>query len=403
MTDDPRNLVNPYRLAAALIKQDLARLPALYLLLVLPHLAGMLGIEVPTMALLFFERACQLIFLSFITLSWIERFTHGAFKIAPRSVAVFFLVGFLVWISLMTPLFTMLVPGLPETYRSLAVFIVVPAIFLVFRYFFYFFPILNGITAPVSFMQSALTIVRGESYLVIKSAAAALGWFSLLSAATLAFSPDGRSLTVNYLLTLISGVFWFIHCYVSLAISLIYCGEKDWYDYGLDPYRKGRLTGLTLSAPAWLSHLLQPRQGLIALTISLLVWFANMISLETGKPAPEIKVVRTEIVSDNSVLLVLELIDEEYRFRGFQPVNFALAGEKRAPVSEVLESAAVIGTEGDMRFGLPSTASSVNLELKFKTARKAETLRLLEDLYLWYRGYKVAKIDGSSISPLPQK
>jgi hypothetical protein len=385
-------ILNPYNVSAGLIVRDIKIIPALYLIIILPHLFAFFYDEIPSVILLILERACQIIFLSIITIRWLNVFRLTPAKPRFKSLFLYFGVGFIVWMIVTIPFLIQALGDLPPNLNGIGMLLVVPALYLLYKYFFYFFPILNGISSPTKIMESSITINRGEPNLPIKTLLPALGFFSLITASFMALSPDGRSLSVNLVISLFAGIFWFLHCYVSLGASLLYWNQKDWHECKLDPYRNARLASISIAAPKILSHFLQPKQGLIALCVSLLVWFANMMSLEITPPAAAITGVQASIKDKNTVSLSLDVEDKEYKLRGFQPMHFSLAGEKRAPVCEEVTKAVIKGESEDRSYILPETPDKLALEIEFKCERDEEALKKLEDLYLWYRGVKLDKI-----------
>ena len=384
--------LNAFSLASALIFHDRAKLIYLYLALIAPQLSAFYFYEINSLILIVAERFCQLFFLAYITLFWIAAFKKENNRTNTKGVPVYLFTGLLVWLTLLIPFLLQMSPETPALVRNLSFLALIPALFLLYKYFFYFFPILNGITKPSHFLPSALSITADRANLPIRSLIPALGWMSLISSTITALSPDGRSLYAVFLLNLCSGIFWLINCYIALAMALIYWSDKDWHDAGMDPYRSARIAALIISAPKLLTHLLMPKQGLIALLVSLFIWFANILNLESTPPAAEIKIIQSQMISEDEVEIRLHIQDRKYMLRGFQPVNFSLAGETRVPISEKLLSAKLESAEKEAAFILPRTSESLVLILKFKTLRKGENLKNLEDLFLWYRGVRLFRI-----------
>lgn len=389
-TDD--KVLSPYSVASGLIAQDYKILPLLYLLLIFPQLISNFFEEMPALLQLSLERLAQLVFISIVTLRWIKTFKKENLKLNVRSLIAYFITGYLVWMTVLMPLLIPVVEGNMSGAASLSVFLLIPALFLLNKYFFYFFPMLNGITNPRKVMESSLSITQAERNLPYKTLITGFGYLSLIVTSLLAFSPDGRSLTVNFLVGLASGILWLIHTYVSLGAALVHWSDKDWHENKLEPYRNARLASISFAAPRLLTHFLLPKQGLLALSVSLLIWFGNMLALEGLKPAPEITIVSAAMKDDKTLSVVLDLEDKEYEFRGFQPLFFHLAGEKGVVVSEGVKVFDPAKPEDDIKFGLQQSDQKVKLQLDFQCTRNAEGMKKLEDLYLWYRSYRLYKI-----------
>ena len=117
-------------------------------------------------------------------------------------------------------------------------------------------------------------------------------------------------------------------------------------------------------------------------------------------PAPELSVIGLEI-KGKELTVQLHAKDEQYRFRGFRPIFFALAGEKRSVVSKSPTEVTMREADGDVKLQVPAR-DEAHLELRFSTPRAGEELKLLEDLYLWYKNVRVFKLDMSAAVVLPE-
>ena len=118
-------------------------------------------------------------------------------------------------------------------------------------------------------------------------------------------------------------------------------------------------------------------------------------------PAAQISIKSVE-VADDIVTMNVDVTDPEYALRGFQPVNFRLAGEKYpemrdssaivASVPEKVLSPAVTADVPDLRFYVPPSTEPVQLTMIFKASRSGEALTALQDLYLFYRHAKIERV-----------
>jgi hypothetical protein len=78
-----------------------------------------------------------------------------------------------------------------------------------------------------------------------------------------------------------------------------------------------------------------------------------------------------------------------------------LAGESGIAVSQRLTKASIDGENLPFMASLSRHSSPLTLRVEFETARRAEDLVKLQDLFLWYYGVKLAKLDLSKAAGVP--
>jgi hypothetical protein len=388
--------------AAAMLWSDRLLILMLYPLLII---TGLLGVDIlsPSSAnfeiIMICDRVLQLLFGCLVTARWIRRLSQTPRKISGASIARFYLFGLTVWALFTLPLAVVFTGELPAlTFASSA--LVSFGLWLGLVFFFYPVPILLG-RAPLS---EALNIARqinvGERLLPIKLMIAPAGFLSLALALVMSISPDGRYATVLYLSQAVTGIFWVLLTYLSLAAAILRLDEKVWREEQLDPYRAARLSTLEFQGSTWLGSQLRPGRGMAWLAISVLVWVGNLVRLFSTPPAATINVERIAI-QGSEVRITLQLKDEQYGFRGMQPLYFALAGEQRAVIAPNPQRGSIAGTEGNFLFILPSDRKEVEMELTFAANRVGDELRALQDLHLWYRSVKLMRLDMQNAELLP--
>ena len=350
------------------------------------------------------DRAVELIFLAVISMRWAGRLGTGPGKLRISDFIQLLTFGFLLWVMIVFP--PALAGALGETLSLevqtlLFAALFLPGVFLSYRYFMYFFPIIFGSGPLRSKLAAAASFLEGEKYLPLKVLAAPAGITGLLMALFSAPYPDGRSFVLSVFGDVSSGLLWLTGCYLGLAYGLILTGDKAWREMNLDPYREARLTTIALGAPSWLGPLLSLKAGSRMLIVAMFVWIGNYTRLELMPPAASIVVTGAEASGDLAQVNI-EVVDERYGLRAFRPVHFRLAGENYldgksassliAPVPFKVESTEITADMSDLRFYIPVRTVPVRLTLMFRTARSGEALTALQDLFLWYRHAKIAPV-----------
>ncbi len=397
---------NPFRLAAGLMWNDRVLLLALYPLLVLPVLVETIfEFTTPVLSggVMILDRIFQLIVFYYIGTRWVR-------KLSPTSPGrsgnpfLYFVFGILVWALFVIPL-TLLRTVELNGVRMLALFLIGPATYIAYQYYLYFLPLFSGARSLREALNEARAYVRTDPLLPLRIELPSLGIMFILTGLLTSPYPDNRELISSISTSFASGTAWIISCYLGLAYGFCEMPESTWRALSLDPYRKARITTLSIHAADWLHPLLTLKAGIISVLISIPLWGGNMIRLVQTPPSATIKILSSEVsgeekTEESVVKLVLEVQDTAFNLRGFQIMNFSLGGEKGTPLAPPPVEATLLDEryspgERDARLTFPRDSEPHKVALTFKAMRGAEAMRSLQDIHLWYRAAKVAKINLS--------
>jgi len=383
-------------LAAGLIRNDLYRLPFFLIALAIPSILASQSIVAKPdfgFALALAERAIYLGCLFLLVKSWLNRLGAPTFSASAnlKCLTKLFLFGYMIWSLIAIPMVAQLAPIAVELKLFFLLMLLVGGS-LILTYFFYFFPAINSAMSWKEIALISKELSGSMRLAALKCLAAPMGIASLLMSLALAPSPDGRMPIFLIMADGFQSLFWVLSSYLSLAFCLRFLPEKEWERSKLDHYRQARLTTLAVQGPAWLSAILAPRGGLTALFVSAFIWGGNAVQISTLAPSPEIKLIESEI-SGKNVILKLGLSDEQFQFKGFLPMHFALAGNNRELVAAQPSKLKVNGEKREMFFGFAPNTDKAEIELTFRTERQVKELTALEDLNLWYRHFKVMHLD----------
>jgi len=170
--------------------------------------------------------------------------------------------------------------------------------------------------------------------------------------------------------------------------------DSEWHELKLDPYREARLTTIRFRGPDIVASALRFKTGILIVLLSLPLWGGNLLRLLQTPPAAQIKV-DSHSYRENEIRLVLTIQDKSFALRGFEPMNFQLAGERGTPITQppfaVLEKMPGNGVR-DVRLNFPRDEKPHQVEVQLKTEFKESELQKFDDIYLWYRGTRVAQI-----------
>ncbi|NDC38570.1 MAG: hypothetical protein EBZ48_11015 [Proteobacteria bacterium] len=340
------------------------------------------------------ERMLQLLFCLLVSTRWIRRLSQGPRPLEPRAMLRFFLFGLFLGGLLAAPV-VMLMSGDSPALVASALTMAGLGSLLSLRFFFYPIPMLLGRGSIGEALHLARRITDGDPLLPLRLLVAPCALYTLALAIVRSFSPDGRELWTSYGAALVSGIFWLLVTYLSTATALLRLDERVWREENLDPYRTARLSTLEFQGSSWLARQLRPSHGFAWLVVSLVVWLGTMLRFLGMPPAATITVTDIQI-RDAEIRLSLHLVDEQYRFRGLQPLYFALAGEQRAVIAPYPSSASLHGYPSSVLMGMPTENADVSVVLTFTASRAGSDLKALKDLYLWYGNNKITLLDMQS-------
>ncbi len=380
---------SPFALAGGLLWNDRLLLFPWYLLLVSPEVFGSIfDLGHPT-ALHLASGAFDLIFLWWMGKRHITRLSAGRRSYSPLSLILFFVIGSA----------TSAVPSIPLIALSLGqsaamqmVFLTAAmgTIFFAYFYFFWFFPFQAGVVSLRRALSIARHFITNDWKSPFKVMLAPAGIMLLGQGLLNMPAPDGRVIELAVLSDSLGGLYWVLSSYTGFAVALTMLSEREWHDLHLDSYRQSRMTTLAVASRPWLEKALTPSFGLQVFALCVLVWAANSIRLANLPPAPAIAVDGVEL-KESQLTLRLRLHDSKYRYYGFRPAFFRLAGSQRTVVSPFPEKAWIAGEDPEQQrlLGLPHDKDDVSLILEFRTSITASELSEAKDLYLWYGGIRL--------------
>jgi len=385
---------SPARITAGLIAVDLTRLPIFMLIAAVPGLVEATRPWVSDTESLVFAvvRECfALAVMSFIGATWVQRLRRESTPVPLRSIVWSIGAGLGIWFLFSIP------PLLPilesnEIPPFVGAILAIPAVIVGWRYFFLGAPFLLGIRDFPAALTFARNLTRDDPLLPARIMAPALSIKFLLLGILHALSPDGRLGIVSYGAPLLASLAPILGAYATLGWLIHAMSERVWNELHLDPYRQARTTTIIVRGPTILAKLLSLRAAITVIGIAVLVWLGNTVRLAALPPPADIAL-KTVTISDKRVTLSLAVRDETAHFRGFRPVAFFLASERAFPIARRPEVAAIAGDTRDVRLRFPRDRSDAELSLVFSTDRTSEDLRRLEDVYLWYGGNRLEKID----------
>lgn len=395
--ESPKNVVHPARLTSVIdpaalawgmLKSDrFVLLPLLALLCVAVFFDSAFEPTdlVPTWSVIILERFSQLTVFSIVVYRWRKRLelTGGPHIHFLRSFWQTLLVGFVLWSGLLLPLLALSYSD-DQILMLVATFVATIALVLTLRLFFYYVVIgfLGGTLRQVVPSSRALTLKEFSG--PIRSLVGPLAITALLVSLASMPYPDGRSLFWTTLASASESVFWLLSTYTGLAFALLLIDDSSWRSAGLDPYRLQRLQTLELQGRTKAARLLSVPVGIKILLLALLVFLGNVTRQITQPPAATVTLDKLQI-DDRVVRVSLKIADPEFKYRGFRPIAFNLAGETGLPVATGLSKASLSPTDDKKLSSLDPVSTPLTLYLEFPVNRSRDDLILLEDLWIWYQ------------------
>ncbi len=389
-----KNRDGAYALAAGLLWQDRKRLLPYTVLLALPGILAVslhystdwvVGLEV-------LGRCITLFVLFSVGSHLLESFGHDTLNASPRFPRLL-LAGFLFWGLFALPLSLLMVA--PGALGTVALFLLIPAIALGLRFYFYFFPILLGHTSSKHILEEAATFTKHDSLLGLKAVIGPLGLMLVVIAASRSLSPDARSMPLNMVIEYLSSLFPLLTIYLGMSFCLSLLPESKWSSLGLTPYHRERFETVRLNSPPWLAKSLRPQAGILFVLFGSFIWLSN--DLRASQMPPSVALTLEEVTVEESTLTALLVIGGNHEeLSHFHPASLRLAGEKGTSISEKIPVIRVDGQElpfSTRLHELEATGGSpMYLEATFETSLPKEELAKIGDMYLWYRNYRLMNI-----------
>lgn len=118
-------------------------------------------------------------------------------------------------------------------------------------------------------------------------------------------------------------------------------------------------------------------------------------------PAAKVTVKQVQI-SDYKVRLELEVEDKEFHYRGFTPAAFSVASKTGFRQVEGLESVSQSPDKKEIiAFVSTPNGESTRLYLTFATSKTENSLRGLDNMWLWYKLQPLAPISPEMLKLQP--
>lgn len=389
---------NPASVAAGMIWEDRGKLARLAPLCALPSIIAT-TMRLPAegvLALVLLQRVVALLFLYFIGIRWARTLGRysGSFSIPGLLLALLF--GSAPWLGVGA--LSLVAQAFPGGLNELLVFIALGVV-LLFAYesYFYSIPVVLGLRSPRQIFASSRSLVSIDRLLPIKIEVIAHAFALLPSVLIMAQYPDGRIAWQEAAATLFAQLAWIVSSYLCVAWGLCLLDERSWHEAKLEPYRDARLSTFSMCAPEPLAATLRPRLGGVVLALAGLVWAGNYLRLVNTPPPAETRLLMSTVQGQRAVI-TLQLIDPTYNLRGLEPARFLLAGERGTPLAPFPTEATV---DGASVLGALPARSEATLRLSFETPRAEQELRSLRDLFLWYRGVRMFKVEFEPAGATP--
>ncbi len=380
-----------YRLAGALLWHYRRFSLAWYPLLILPAVAAAFIGEITSVggyvALSAVERGIELLFLWKLSRKVFSDLGSNA-AASSGTFLRYLLIGFAFWLMLLVPVLAQTVALAPNL-QLFFLLLLIPAVVLGLRYYFFFVPPSLGESKFRDIAQHAAAFTAKDSLAPLRLMLAPAAFLALAEGLCFMISPDGRHFLSHLAANLFAGVFWVLSSFTALGYVLSNMQENAWRQYGLEPYRAARFATLITRAQKPIGASLSAKNGLKLFAIAALIWLGNYAQLQNLPPPGTVAVDRITL-DGNKVELLLNLEDAETKLAGLKPLNFSLAGEQGTVLAPFPLEAT---SEGEPALsGLPNKEKA-RLKIIFETQRDSTSLRQLEDLHLWYRAVRLQKLE----------
>lgn len=377
--------------AAGMLYQDRFWIGKLYLLLVLPpYLASTSSGFQLGLILQIAERFFELGALFLIGKRWLAKLKNSKSSNELqtdnfRQFIVLVSYGFALWLLFQGPAVFVLTSPLPAL-KLLGMITWSVTIMICLIYYFYFLPILLGRLDFASIRQQSRELFNADRLLALKTLVTPFALLALFTNLLGIFQLDNGVQSILNGKTFFGALYFILASYLAMAAGLLSLKQKEWHDFGLDPYREARFGTLRLMAPAWLAKLLLPGSGLKLMIVAILLGLANMAALAGRAPQAEIKV-QAIAITGSQLKITLHATATPDQLNNLVPVMFSIAGpegqtisESRQPVEIKMNGRPFNPFQSIIR----ADQNQLTIELLFNTNRQAQDLQQLNDLYLWY-------------------
>ena len=265
--------------------------------------------------------------------------------------------------------------------------IVLISIYFNLRFAFYHFTLAAGFRNSLTeAIKLSANLTKANIFLPVRVVIGPMALMVLLTGIISALAPDGSSLEIDLLSTLLRRAILLPIAYLSCAFASLLLTDSAWRELGLDPYRSSRLSTLAFRGSPGLAKLFQPKQALIIVLLGAMVWLGNGLRNFETPPKPSISIIATA-AGDNSAQIKLHLADSEFKFRGFNPNWFLIRGAEGTKISS---------SPTNVNFHISPDRTSAELSLDFSTEKSAVEIAKLKDLYLWYMNAKLIPLSFTS-------
>jgi hypothetical protein len=343
------------------------------------------------LAFAFLQCTVELSFLFIIGHAWLLKLKLYHHQASRLTAAVrLFAAGLTLWVIMTLPL---LLGSVASNRLAQGLFLILslPALMIAYRYYFYFLPAISAQGGFQELFSAAGEYVRQDKFAPLRVLLPPIGLMLIWIQLAAIPAPDGRYLTLQVMSALSAVIFWVTATYLGLAYAFLAMPAQSWRNLNLDPYRTARFETLKRQSPQRLAYLLGTPAALRLLLLGSIIWTGNNARLIYMPPAADITL-NSIATEDNTVIIELAVSDERHNFRGFNPAQFYLAGERGTVVSDKL-SAVILPSNSPVTDSLPHNQPKAILQLSFRTSRSGRALVELEDLYLWYRAVRLYRVD----------
>lgn len=294
------------------------------------------------------------------------------------SLGRLLLWGYLYWGLLLPP--SLLVLSNDPALSVFALFLLLPILVLMYRFFFYVLPLSAGEPDPRTVLLSSSEIVVESKLLPLRILALPVGLYVLFISLVFLGSPDGRESWVPWLLALAEGSMPVILAYHGLAQTLAYAPQSVRERYSL--LSKDQLWEKHFRPKIPLDVFSFPKVGLLLLLLGVSLSVMNSQRAAELPPAVEMNLLESTLTKEKASLL-LDFSDSEYDFRGFDPRFLRLTWASGADI-------AIVPDLNERKEH--SSESRKRYLLEFHVSPEAAQEMHRNEVWLWYRSVKLFQV-----------